>query len=181
MADKVLFWFRRSKPFSFKKKEQKRRQRVVCEQGIVFAAEIWYNCLSIRIFRRWPESEVCGVYRKLMRLLAPRVWLHFAVMLIFCGVTYLLAGWEIAVAELAIVAVLCVAFLASGLRRQKAAENYLRGILDNMDQTTRDSAFNCPLPLVMFRPDTDEVVWSNDRFLRLTGEWRGQVTVYTGY
>ena len=108
-----------------------------------------------------------------MRLLAPRVGLHFAVMLVFCGVTCLLAGWEVAVAELAIVAVLFVAFLASGLRRQKAAEKYLREILDSMDQTTRDSAFNCPLPLVMFHPDTDEVVWSNDRFLRLTGDQEG--------
>jgi len=34
----------------------------------------------------------------------------------------------------------------------------------------RDSTLNCPLPLVMFHPDTDEVVWSNDRFLRLTGD-----------
>ena len=39
-----------------------------------------------------------------------------------------------------------------------------------MDQATRDSTLNCPLPLVMFRPDTDEVVWSNERFLRLTGD-----------
>ena len=113
------------------------------------------------------------MYRKLMRLLAPRVGLHFAVMLVFCGVTYLMAGWEIAVAELVIVAVLFVAFLASGMRRQKAAEKYLRGILDSMDQTTRDSTFNCPMPLVMFRPDTGEVVWSNERFLRLMGDQEG--------
>ena len=118
-------------------------------------------------------SEVCGVYRKLMRLLAPRVGLHFAVMLVFCGVTALLSRWEVAAAELAVVAALFVAWLASGLRRQKAAEKYLREILDSMDQTTRDSAFNCPLPLVMFRPDTDEVMWSNDRFLRLTGDQEG--------
>ena len=113
------------------------------------------------------------MYRKLTRMLAPRVGLYFGVMLIFCGVTALLNKWEAAAAELAIVAVLFVAFLTSGLRRQKEAEKYLREILDSMDQATRDSTLNCPLPLVMFRPDTDEVVWSNDRFLRLTGDREG--------
>ena len=113
------------------------------------------------------------MYRKLTRMLAPRMGLYFAVMLIFCGVTALLGKWEAAVGEIAIVAALFAAFLASGLRRRKAAEAYLREILDSMDQATRDSALNCPLPLVMFRPDTDEVVWSNDRFLRLTGDWEG--------
>ena len=37
----------------------------------------------------------------------------------------------------------------------------------------RSSTLNCPLPLVIFRPETDEVVWSNDRFLRLTGDTEG--------
>ena len=113
------------------------------------------------------------MYRKLTRMLAPRVGLYFAVMLIFCGVTALLGKWEAAAAESAIVVVLFVAWLTSGLRRQKEAEKYLKEILDSMDQATRDSTLNCPLPLVMFRPDTDEVVWSNDRFLRLTGDRDG--------
>ena len=113
------------------------------------------------------------MYQKLTRMLAPRVGLYFAVMLVFCGVTALLGKWEAAAAELAMVAALFAAYLTSGLRRQKEAEKYLREILDSMDQATRDSALNCPLPLVMFRPDTDEVVWSNDRFLRLTGDREG--------
>ena len=113
------------------------------------------------------------MYRKLTRMLAPRVGLYFGIMLVFCGVTALLSQWEAAAAELVVVVALFVARLASGLRRQKAAERYLGEILDSVDQATRDSALNCPLPLVMFRPDTDEVVWSNDRFLRLTGDQDG--------
>ena len=150
----------------------KKYNRGVCEQGIVFAAGIWYNCLSV-VFFGMAGSEVCAVYRKLTRMLAPRVGLYFGVMLIFCGVTALLSKWEAAAAELAVVAALFAAFLTSGLRRQKRAETYLREILDSMDQATRNSALNCPMPLVMFRPDTDEVVWSNDRFLRLTGDREG--------
>jgi c-di-AMP phosphodiesterase-like protein len=106
-------------------------------------------------------------------MLAPRIGLYFAVMLAFCCVTALLGRLEAAVAELVVTAALLAGYLADRLRRQKEAAKYLKDILDSMDQATRDSTLNCPLPLVMFRPDTDEVVWSNDRFLRLTGDQEG--------
>ena len=35
---------------------------------------------------------------------------------------------------------------------------------------TKDTMVNAPLPMVIFRPENDEVIWSNDRFLQLTGE-----------
>lgn len=120
-----------------------------------------------------PRKEVCAVYQKLTRMLAPRIGLYFGVMLAFCGVTALLGRRDAAAVELLVVGALFVAFLASGMRRQKEADRYLKELLDNMDQATRDSTLNCPLPLVMFRPDTDEVVWSNERFLRLTGDREG--------
>ena len=110
------------------------------------------------------------VYQKLTRLLAPRIGLYFGVMLAFAGVTALLGETQAAVAELIVVGVLLIACGASALRRKQEAARYLKELMDSMDQATRDSTLNCPLPLVMFRPDTDEVVWSNDRFLRLTGD-----------
>ena len=110
------------------------------------------------------------MYQKLTRMLAPRIGLYFMVMLGFAGVTALLGHRDAAVAELIVVAVLLVAFAASALRRRREADRFLKEILDSMDQATRDSTLNCPLPLVMFRPDTGEVVWSNDRFLRLAGD-----------
>ena len=110
------------------------------------------------------------MYQKLSRLLAPRIWLYFAAMLSFAGVTALLGHRDAAAAEFVVVAALLAAFAASALRRRREADRFLKEILDSMDQATRDSTLNCPLPLVMFRPDTDEVVWSNERFLRLTGD-----------
>ena len=119
------------------------------------------------------RKEVCYVYQKLTRTLAPRIGFYFAVMLAFAGVTALLGQHQAAVAELVVVAALFLGYLASGLRRQREAAQYLKELLSSMDQATRDSTLNCPLPLVMFQPDTDEVVWSNDRFLRITGDQEG--------
>ena len=115
------------------------------------------------------RKGVDEVYQKLKQT-APRIGLCFAVMLAFAGVTALLGHREAAVAELVIVAVLALANVASTIRRQREANQYLKELMDSMDQATRDSTLNCPLPMVMFRPDTDEVVWSNDQFLRLTGD-----------
>ena len=102
------------------------------------------------------------VYQKLTRLLAPRIGLYFGVMLAFAGVTALLGETQAAVAELIVVGGLLIACGASARRRKQEADRYLKELMDSMDQATRDSTLNCPLPLVMFRPDTDEVVWSND-------------------
>ena len=116
------------------------------------------------------------MYQKLNRLLAPRIWLYFAVMLAFAGATALVGHGTsqtveaLGVAELAVVAVLALGYLASAFRRRREADQYLRELMDSMDQATQASTLNCPLPLVMFRPDTDEVVWSNELFLRLTGD-----------
>ena len=119
------------------------------------------------------------VYQKLTRKLEPRAGLYFAVLFAFAAATAAL-GWNrsaelrtLAGVELAAGAVLALAYAASGVRRRKEAAQYVKQLMDSMDQATRDSTLNCPLPLVMFRPDTDEVVWSNDRFLRITGDREG--------
>ncbi|MFG6352404.1 MAG: DHH family phosphoesterase, partial [Oscillospiraceae bacterium] len=113
------------------------------------------------------------MYQKLTRMLAPRVGLYFAVLLAFAGATALLGHRQAAVAELTAAAALFLAYLASGVRRNREAAQYVKQLVDSMDQATRDSTLNCPLPLMMFRPETGEVVWSNDRFLRITGDREG--------
>ena len=39
-----------------------------------------------------------------------------------------------------------------------------------MDVATKDTMVNAPLPMVIFRPQSGDIVWSNDRFLQLAGE-----------
>ena len=38
-----------------------------------------------------------------------------------------------------------------------------------MDTATKDTMVNAPLPMVIFRPESDEVIWTNDRFLQISG------------
>ncbi len=111
--------------------------------------------------------------KKLSQLLSPRFELYFLVMVVFAVVTFLLDHIEVAVGELIVVIILYGVYCATVTRRKKAASDYLEELLGSMDEATRDSTLNCPLPVVMFRPDTDEVVWSNDRFLQIVGRQEG--------
>ena len=111
--------------------------------------------------------------KKLSQLLAPRFGLYFLVMAAFALGTLLLGRVDVAVGELVLVAVLYGVYWGTMVRRRREAASYLEQLVGSMDGATRDSTLNCPLPVAMFRPDTDEVMWTNDRFLHLTGEQEG--------
>ncbi len=106
---------------------------------------------------------------KLSKTLAPRVGPYFLALLLFAVVTFVLRRWDVALVELLIAAALAVWTIFSVRRQRLEAARYLDELLGGVDKAARDSALNCPLPLVMFRPDTGEVVWSNERFLRVAG------------
>ena len=47
---------------------------------------------------------------------------------------------------------------------------YIESLATNVDMASKDTMLNSPLPMVIFNPADDEVIWSNDRFLQITGE-----------
>lgn len=106
--------------------------------------------------------------RRLARTLTPKVGLYFIALLLMAAVSFFWR-WDVALVELILVAALAVWAIFSVRRQRLDAGKYLEGLLGSVDQATRDGALNCPMPLVMFRPDTNEVVWSNERFLRIAG------------
>ena len=69
-----------------------------------------------------------------------------------------------ALAELALVGVLYAVYCRQVRRRQKEVTHYLEKLEGNVDQATRSGILDCPLPVVVFRPDTDEVIWTNKQF-----------------
>ena len=107
--------------------------------------------------------------RKIARLLGGHLYLYFACMLLFAAVTTLFS-WPAAIVELAVVALLFLYHRNTIYRRQKEVLKYIDHVTYNMDAASKDTMLNAPLPMVIFRPDTEEVIWSNERFLELTGE-----------
>ncbi len=108
--------------------------------------------------------------KKLSRLLEPGMRLYFIVMLLFVLAALLLRQYALAGAELGVTAAVYLYFQSSSARRRRAILKYIDSVSYNVDAASKDTMLNAPLPMVIFRPDSGEVIWSNDRFLRLTGE-----------
>lgn len=108
--------------------------------------------------------------KSLSHLLEPSFRLYFICLAAFALATALAGHYGLAMAEAAIVLVLLLYFRGRSDARRKEILGYIENITYNMDVAAKDTMVNAPLPMVIFRPETEEVIWSNDRFLQITGE-----------
>ena len=72
--------------------------------------------------------------------------------------------------EAVVVLILGLYTRTSGHKRRREITKYIENITGNVDVATKDTMVNSPLPMVIFRPESDDIIWTNDRFLRLTGD-----------
>ena len=107
--------------------------------------------------------------QKLTSLIAPRNGVYFLYLLLFAAASAVVGEYYLALGEAVLIAILYLAYRRSSGRRKREVEKQLQRLAGNVDLAARDTMVNCPMPTVIFRPDTDEVVWSNDRFLAITG------------
>ena len=106
--------------------------------------------------------------KKLSRLLEPGYQLYFICLAVFALLSVIFDP-VLGAAEGAVVVLLYVYFRHNSTQRQKEILKYIDSVTCNMDEATKDTMLNAPLPMVIFRPESDEVIWSNDRFLQITG------------
>lgn len=106
---------------------------------------------------------------KLSRLLEPGLRLYFIALVAF-AVASAFFNVYLAAAEGAVIVLLYVWFRRGSRLRRREILRYIDTVSANIDVASKDTMVNAPLPMVIFRPDTDEVIWSNERFLAITGE-----------
>ena len=104
---------------------------------------------------------------KLSRLLEPSLGLYLACLVLFALASALFSR-PLAIIELVVVVILYLYLRRSNSIRKREMLRYIESVTANMDVATRDTMINSPLPMVIFHPDTDEIIWSNERFLQLT-------------
>lgn len=92
----------------------------------------------------------------------------FAIALLFSGLT-MLFNPPLALAE-AVISLVLFSFLRTSLeRRNRDMAAYMRNRENDLESATRGTIVNAPLPMVIFQPETEEIIWSNHRFLVLAG------------
>ncbi|RHR10381.1 DHH family phosphoesterase [Pseudoflavonifractor sp. AF19-9AC] len=107
--------------------------------------------------------------RKISQLFQPSFQLYFVCLIVFAGISALFS-LPLAAAELAVVACLGLYNRQSNRRRRREISKYLENFTGTVDTATRDTMTNSPLPMIIFRPESDDIIWTNDRFLQLTGQ-----------
>ena len=107
--------------------------------------------------------------RKIAQLFQPSFQLYFVCLILFALLSALYSP-VLAGVELAVVACLAIYNRVSKRRRHHEITKYLDTVTGTVETATKDTMTNSPLPMVIFRPESDDIIWTNDRFLQLTGE-----------
>lgn len=106
--------------------------------------------------------------KKLSRLLEPNLKFYFAVMLLF-AVAAIPVNWQLALAEGPLTVLLYFYFRQSNQKRRQGVLQYIDSVTGSVDTASKSTLINSPLPTLVFRPDTGEIIWSNESFLQLAG------------
>ena len=106
--------------------------------------------------------------KKLSRLLEPNLKFYFAVMLLF-AVAAIPVNWQLALAEGTLTVLLYFYFRQSNQKRRQGVLQYIDSVTSSVDTASKSTLINSPLPTLVFRPDTGEIIWSNESFLQLAG------------
>ena len=106
--------------------------------------------------------------KKLSRLLEPNLKFYFAVMLLF-AVAAIPVNWQLALAEGTLTVLLYFYFRQSNQKRRQGVLQYIDSVTGSVNTASKSTLINSPLPTLVFRPDTGEIIWSNESFLQLAG------------
>ena len=109
------------------------------------------------------------VQSTLSRLTGQGFRVFFALCLAFAVITACFNVW-LSLGELALVLVLSLVFRAQTNRRREEVAAYLDSMTLGVDAASRKTMISSPLPIVIFQPDTDDIIWSNELFLHMTGD-----------
>ena len=101
-------------------------------------------------------------------MLEPNLKFYFAVMLLF-AVAAIPVNWQLALAEGTLTVLLYFYFRQSNQKRRQGVLQYIDSVTGSVDTASKSTLINSPLPTLVFRPDTGEIIWSNESFLQLAG------------
>ncbi|MGM9619507.1 MAG: DHH family phosphoesterase [Oscillospiraceae bacterium] len=107
--------------------------------------------------------------KKIARLLEPNLQLYLVMMLAFALGTFLVGEPIWALAEVGVTALLFLYYrYTNRLRRDKVLQ-YIETLTGSVERAGANTLMSSPLPTMVFRADTRELIWANDRFLQMAG------------
>ena len=118
--------------------------------------------------RRREEGDA-NVNKKMSRLIEPNLQPYFLSLIVFIALTAPVQP-VLAAAEGVVLVALYIYHRRQTMRRHRNVTQYIETISGGTDSISKSNLLNTPLPVVVFRADSGEIVWANDGFVALTDE-----------
>ena len=106
--------------------------------------------------------------KKVNKLTEPNMRLYFLLAAVFCAVTRWIEP-ILGLVEAGVRALTYVYFRRTAQKRREGIQRYVEDMTDDVASAGKSSMLSAPFAMMVFRPDTQEVLWSNESFLQLTG------------
>jgi c-di-AMP phosphodiesterase-like protein len=107
--------------------------------------------------------------RKLRRAMEPGFQIYFLALAVFAAASAMFNPW-LAFGEGALVVLLYLIYRRSTVVRRREIARYVAGLSQDVGVAMGDSALNFPLPMVVIKVDSGEILWSNDKFNQISGD-----------
>ena len=107
--------------------------------------------------------------KRFSRLTESGTRLTFVVMLLFAAISGYFIHWSVGAAELLLVVLLYLYYRRRSKRRAAEIRKYVENLAFSVDDASKHSMMNFPLPMVILRIDSGEIIWGNDSFGEASG------------
>ena len=106
----------------------------------------------------------------LIRFFRPSMRLYFAILICILVLTLALRHWELAAIQAAVVVLLLLYTRLMGRLQKRQVLDYVGSSVHMLDDGPTSAILSMPLPMTIFNLKDGNMLWSNDEFLRITGE-----------
>ena len=107
--------------------------------------------------------------RKLQRILEPGFRLYFLALILFASASGFFAPWWLAAGEAVLIVLLWFIYRRFTVARQREILRYITGLSQNVGVSLGDSALSFPLPMMVIKLDSSEILWANESFYAAAG------------
>ncbi len=107
--------------------------------------------------------------KKLSRLIEPNIQPVIICLFLFVVIAIPFQPM-LALVEAILTVVLYAVLQHNAKKRKKNIMQYIDGLTGGLDSASKNAVLNAPLPILVYRPDNREVVWSNDSFMEIAGD-----------
>lgn len=101
--------------------------------------------------------------KKISRLLEPNLALYFLLLIIFAAAALYFVPW-LGILEILVGVFAYLWIRRDNLRRKRSVMQYIESVAGSMDSASHSTLVDSPLPSMVFRPETQEILWSNESF-----------------